>query len=80
MTQINTSRKQKQIHRYRERTSSCQGGSGERKHWEFGISRGKLLYIGWINNKVLLYRTGNYIQHPVVNHNGKERIYICMYD
>ena len=26
-------------------------GRGE-KEWEFGISRGKLLYIGWINNKV----------------------------
>ena len=38
--------------------------------WEFGISRCKLLYIGWIN-KVLLYSTGNYIQSPVINHNGK---------
>ena len=26
-------------------------------------------------NKVLLYSTGNYIQYPVVNHNGKEYIY-----
>ena len=24
------------------------------------------------NNKVLLYSTGNYIQYPVINHNGKE--------
>ena len=31
----------------------------------------KLLYIAWINNKVLLYSTGNYIQYPVINHNGK---------
>ena len=30
------------------------------------------LYIEWINNKVLLYSTGNYIQYPVINHNGKE--------
>ena len=22
--------------------------------------------------KVLLYRTGNYIQYPMINHNGKE--------
>ena len=29
-------------------------------------------YIGWINNEVLLYSTGNYIQYPVINHNGKE--------
>ena len=28
------------------------------------------IYI--INNKVLLYSTGNYIQYPVINHNGKE--------
>ena len=35
---------------------------GEGKEWEFGISRGKLIYIGWINNKVLLYSTGNYMQ------------------
>ena len=44
-------------------------GEGE---WEFGISRYKLLYIGWINNKVLLCSTENYIQYPVTNHNGKE--------
>ena len=34
--------------------------------WEFGISRGRLLYIGKINNKNLLYGTGNYIQNPVI--------------
>ena len=41
------------------------------------------------NNKVLLYSTGNYIQYPMINHNGKgyENVYIyvcidmyiCMY-
>ena len=40
--------------------------------WEFGISRCKLLYIEWIHNKVLLYSAGNYIQYPIINHNGKE--------
>ena len=45
-------------------------GAG-RMEWEFGISRCKLLYIGWIN-KVLLYSTGNYFQYPVINHNRKE--------
>ena len=39
---------------------------------EVGDSRGKLLHIRWINNKVLLYSTGNYIQYPTINHNGKE--------
>ena len=50
--------------------------------WEFGISRCKLIYRGWINNKNLLYSPGNYIQYPVINHNGKEylkRIYIYIY-
>ena len=43
------------------------GGMG----WEFGISRCKLLYREWIDNKVLLYSTENYIQCPMMNHNGK---------
>ena len=49
--------------------------------WEFGISRGKLLFIGWISSKVLLYSTGDYIQYPVLNHNGKEyeKVYVYMY-
>ena len=37
-----------------------------------GSSRCKLLYIEWINNKVLLYSTENYIQYSMINHNGKE--------
>ena len=44
-------------------------GGGRGKDWEFGISRYKLLYIGWINNKVILYITGIY---PVINHTEKE--------
>ena len=71
MTHINISTKQKQTHRHREQSCSCQGAEGG-KDWEFGISRGKLLYIGWMNNKLLLYTTGNYIQYPVIDHNGKE--------
>ena len=47
-----------------------EGGGG--MDWEFQIRRCKLLCLGWINNKVLLYSTGNYIQYPVINHNGKE--------
>ena len=39
---------------------------------EFGISRCKLLYIEQIHNKVLLCRTGSYIQLPMINHHGKE--------
>ena len=49
--------------------------------WEVGVSRRKLLYIEWINSKVLLYSTGNYIQYPVINHNGKEneKEYLSIY-
>ena len=37
-----------------------------------------------INNNTLLYSTGNYIQHAVTNHNGKEYekeyMYVCITD
>ena len=48
--------------------------------WESGVSRCRLLYIGWIN-KVLLYSTGNYIQCPVIKHNGKnmkKNVCVCV--
>ena len=54
-------------------------GVGGGMEWEVGVSRCELLYTEWINNKVLLYSTENYIQYPMVNHNGKEylkRMYI----
>ena len=82
MTQMNLSTKQKQTHRHREQACVCQGeGLGGGMDWEFVISRCKLLYIEWINNKVLLYSRGNYSQYSVINHNGKEyeKEYICVY-
>ena len=69
----------------REQTCGCQGqgGMGGGMRWESGISRCKVLYIGWINNKILLCSTGDYIQYPVINHHGKEYekeyIYIYIY-
>ena len=36
------------------------------------LSRCKLLSIEWINNKVLLYSTENYIQYSVIHRNEKE--------
>ena len=33
----------------------------------------------WINNKVLLYSTGNNSQYPVINHNRKEYEKVCIY-
>ena len=45
---------------------------------EFGISRCKLLHMGWIN-KVLLNSTGNDIQYLVITYNEKEYIYVYIY-
>ena len=49
----------KQNHGYREQASGCQWGGrieiGGGTEWEMGVSRCQLLYIEWINNKVLLY-------------------------
>ena len=56
-----------------------EGVVGGGMDWDFGVNRCKLLYIEWISNKVLLYSTGNYIQYPVINHNGKEYEKECMY-
>ena len=36
-------------------------------HWEFGVSRCKLLYLEWISNEILLYSTGDYIWSLVMN-------------
>ena len=47
------------------------GGVREEMEWEVGVSRCKLFYEEWINNKVLLYSTENYIQYPMINHSGK---------
>ena len=39
--------------------------------WGFRVSRCKLLHIEWINNKILLYSKGKFIQYPKINHNEK---------
>ena len=81
-TQMYLSIKQKQTHRTREQTCDCQGQGGHGTggmDWEFGIGGCKLLCIAWINNKVLLYSMGSYIQHPVINRNGKESEKECTY-
>ena len=49
---------------------------------EVEVSRCKLFYIEWINNKVLLYSTENYAQYSMINHTRKEykkRTYIYIY-
>ena len=49
-----------------------EGGGWGRMEWEVEVSRCKLLYIEWINNKVLPHSTEDYIQYPMINHSGKE--------
>ena len=77
---MNIFMKQKQTHSHREQSCGCQGreGVGERCIRSLGISRCKLSYTGWINNKVPLCSTRKYIQYPVANHNGKKYERICM--
>ena len=78
---MNLSMKQKQTHRHREQTWLPRGRRDwGGMDWEFGITRCKLLYIEWIKNEVLLYSTGNYIQYPVITHNGNEykKEYVCV--
>ena len=60
-------------------------GEAGREREGLGLCTGKyaLLHLEWINNKVLMYSTGNYIEYPMINHNGKEsfkkNIYIYIY-
>ena len=53
-------------------------GYGEGLDWEFLVRRRKRLHIEWID-KVLLYSAGNYIQYPMINHDGKEYENECMH-
>ena len=45
---------------------------GEEINQEFGINIHTLLFVKQINNKILLYSTGNYIEYPIIICNGKE--------
>ena len=45
-----------------------------------GVSSCKLLYIEWVNIMVLLYSAENYIQYPMISHNGQEyKSNVCVY-
>ena len=67
--------KQKPTHRPRQQNCGCHVGWGAREGvwWEFGASRSKLFYVGWIDNEAPLYSTADYSQCLVIkNHHGKE--------
>ena len=55
-----------------DKTYDYQSGEGRVINQESEISRYILLYIKQINNEVLLYSTGNYIQYHIINDNEKE--------
>ena len=64
---------------------TCDYQVGGQREWDgLGVwsSGCKLLYLEWVNKEVQLYRIGNYIQSPGINHNGKElkKIYIYVYN
>ena len=72
---MNKSMKQKQTHRHREQTCSCQAGEGvgEGRIGSLGLADANYYIENGLNNKVLQYSTGNCIQYPLINHNGKEK-------
>ena len=43
--------------------------TGGEVEWEVGLARCKVLYIEWINNKVLLYSKESYIQYLMMDKN-----------
>ena len=83
MVWVNLAMKQEQTHSCREQTCGCQGVRMWEKEglgsWDYQMQT--IIYIGWVDNKVLLYITGNYIKYPVIGYNGnkyEKRIYICI--
>ena len=79
---MNLSMKQKQTHRQREQTCGCQGGCvgiREEETGNLGLAMERILY-GMDKQQVLLYSIRNYIQCPVIDHNGKEhkKMYVCV--
>ena len=72
MAQMNPSTRQKQTQRHREQTCLAKReGGGSEMDWDFRVGRCKILHLEWINNKVLLYSTGNYIQFLGIDHDGR---------
>ena len=72
-TQIKISRKQNQTHKER-RLGVVKGEGGEvgkGRIGSLGLAEA-VLHVQWISNKVLLEGTGNCIQYPRINQNGKE--------
>ena len=79
VTQANLSTNQKQTHVENKLVVAKGGGVERGMAWEFGVSRCKPLSIEWINNRDLLYGTGNYIQYPVTMEKNMKKN-ACVYN
>ena len=66
--------KQKQTHRHREQTCVCQGWeAGERNALRVWDQKMQTIICRMDEQQgPTVYRTGNYIQYAVINHNEKE--------
>ena len=74
---MNLSTKQKQTQRQKTDLWLPRGAVVE--GWIGSLRLDVNYYREKINNKVLLYSTGNYIQYSGINHNGKEYKKECIY-
>ena len=63
--------------------SRCRGLCRYGERWNGSLELAEANYcvlcIEWINNKVLVYSTGNYIHYLVINHNGKQFSKKCIF-
>ena len=80
---MNLSMKQKQNHGHREQTGGCQGGGGWERDglrvWDQQMQTG-IYKMDKKQGPTVQHR--DYIQYPMINHNGKEyeKEYIYMYN
>ena len=61
MAQMNLSTKENRLKNMKNRLSVAIGATRGRRGMglEFGVGRCKLFHLQWVNNKALLYSTGN---------------------
>ena len=66
MTQVNLLQSRNRLSDIENRLDKGEE-DGEGMEWDFGISRCKLVYTGWMKNKVVLQSTGDSIQYLEIN-------------
>ena len=70
MATMNLSTEQKQTHRQRIDLWLPRGGGGVGWTGSLRLIHANITFR-WVNNKVLLYSTGNYIQPLGIDHDGR---------